>query len=110
MTNKNKNWSIEEEDKLRDLYQNQGITDPFELAEEFENKNHRSVISKLVQMKIYQKPEKEPLKTHNTVKALIKRLEDTLDISIEGFNLTKKENLIMVVEAIEEKCAKHDKQ
>ena len=55
-------------------------------------------------MKVYNKPEKEPLKTHNTVKSLIKRLETVLEISIEGFNLTKKENLITVVEAIEEKC------
>lgn len=101
---KNKNWSLEEEDKLKDLYLNQGITDPFELADKFEEKNHRSIISKLVQMKIYNKPEKEPLKTHNTVKSLIKRLETVLEINIEGFNLTKKENLITVVEAIEEKC------
>lgn len=107
---KNKNWSVDEETKLRELYVTKGETDPFELANHFEGKNHRSVISKLVQMKIYQKPEKEPLKTHNTVKALIKRLEDTLDISIEGFNLTKKENLVMVVEAIEEKCREHDKR
>ena len=103
---KNKNWALEEETKLKDLYIEQGVTDPFELAEHFPEKNHRSIISKLVQMKIYVKPEKEPLKTHNTVKSLIKRLEDVLGISIEGFNLTKKENLIMVVEAIEEKCNK----
>ncbi len=101
---KTKNWSAEEEEKLRGLYQDQGITDPFELADKFEEKNHRSIISKLVQMKIYIKPEKEPLKTHNTVKSLIKRLETVLDINIEGFNLTKKENLVVVVEAIEEKC------
>lgn len=101
---KNKNWTPEEESKLVELYVTQGIVDPFDLAEEFENKNHRSIISKLVQLKIYNKPEKEPLKTHNTVKSLIKRLETVLGINIEGFNLTKKENLIMVVEAIEEKC------
>jgi hypothetical protein len=101
---KNKNWSLEEETKLAKLYVTDGITDPFELAAEFEGKNHRSIISKLVQLKIYNKPEKEPLKTHNTVKSLIKRLETALDITVEGFNLTKKENLIMVVEAIEEKC------
>ena len=58
----------------------------------------------MVQMKIYIKPEKEPLKSHNTVKSLIKRLETILDIQIEGFNLTKKENLIALVEAVEEKC------
>ncbi len=101
---KSKNWSLEEEEKLRDLYTNEGMTDPFDLAEEFDGKNHRSIISKLVQMKIYIKPEKEPLKTHNTVKSLIKRLETVLGITIEGFNLTKKENLIVLVEAIEEKC------
>jgi hypothetical protein len=103
---KNKNWSIEEETKLRELYVDQQITDPFELADKFEGKNHRSIISKLVQMKIYIKPEKEPLKTHNTVKALIKRLETVLDIQIEGFNLTKKENLILLVESVENRCKK----
>ena len=103
---KNKNWSPEEESKLKELYEIQGIVDPFDLVEHFEGKNHRSIISKLVQMRIYVKPEKEPLKTHNTVKSLINRLEKTLNISLEGFNLTKKENLIMVVEAVEEKCGK----
>ena len=101
---RNKNWTQEEEDKLKDLYVTQGITDPVELATFFENKNYRSIISKMVQMKIYIKPEKEPLKSHNTVKSLIKRLETILDIQIEGFNLTKKENLIALVEAVEEKC------
>ena len=101
---KNKNWSAEEEAKLKDLYETQGIDDPFELLKNFENKNHRSIISKLVQMRIYVKPEKEPLKTHNTVTSLINRLEKSLDITIDGFNLTKKENLMVVVEAVEEKC------
>ena len=104
MSNKNKNWSTEEETKLQELYEVQGITDPLELANSFEGKNHRSIISKLVQMKIYIKPEKEPLKTHNTVKSLINRLEKSLDIVIDGFNLTKKENLVLVVEAVEAKC------
>jgi hypothetical protein len=101
---KNKNWSLEEEEKLKDLYVNQNILDPFELVEQFPEKNHRSIISKLVQMKIYIKPEKEPLKTHNTVKSLLGRLEKVLGIQLEGFNLTKKENLILVVEAVEAKC------
>jgi hypothetical protein len=100
---KNKNWSIEEEAKLKDLYETQGIVDPFDLVEHFEGKNHRSIISKLVQMRIYVKPEKEPLKTHNTVKSLITRLEKALNIELSGFNLTKKENLIILVEAMEEK-------
>lgn len=103
---KNKNWSPEEEAKLKDLYETKGIVDPFDLVEHFEGKNHRSIISKLVQMRIYVKPEKEPLKTHNTVKSLINRLEKSLDITIDGFNLTKKENLVLVVEAVEEKCSK----
>ena len=103
MSNKNKNWSTEEENKLQDLYEVQGIIDPLLLANEFEGKNHRSIISKLVQMKIYIKPEKEPLKTHNTVKSFITRLDRALDIELSGFNLTKKENLIILVEAMEKK-------
>ena len=103
---KNKNWNTEEEVKLKDLYEAQGISDPFDLLEHFEGKNHRSIISKLVQMRIYVKPEKEPLKTHNTVKSLIIRLEKSLDIELLGFNLTKKENLIILVEAMEKKLQK----
>lgn len=101
---KNKNWSTDEENQLKTLYVENLITDPFELAKEFEGKNHRSIISKLVQMKIYIKPEKEPLKTHNTVKSLLGRLETVLGIELDGFNLTKKENLILLVEAVEAKC------
>jgi hypothetical protein len=101
---KNTNWKLEDEEKLRDLYLNQEMQDPAEIAEEFEGRNHRSIISKLVQMKIYIKPEKEPLLNHNTIKSLIKRLETVLDISLAGYNLSKKENLITLVEAIEEKC------
>ena len=101
---KNKNWEINEEEKLKDLYITQGILDPFELVERFPEKNHRSIISKLVQMKIYQKPPKPELKTHNTVKALLGRLEKILGIELLGFNLTKKENLIILVEAVEAKC------
>lgn len=101
---KNRNWSEEEEVLLKDLYLTQEIEDPFIIAESFENRNHRSIISKLVQLKIYRRPEKEPLKTHNTVKSLITRLEKALDIELDGFNLTKKENLINVVEAVERKC------
>ena len=103
---KNKNWNPEEEAKLKDLYETQSISDPFDLLEHFEGKNHRSIISKLVQMRIYVKPEKEPLKTHNTVKSLIIRLEKSLDIELLGFNLTKKEYLIILVEAMEKKLQK----
>ena len=100
---KNKNWNPEEEAKLKDLYETQGISDPFDLLKNFEGKNHRSIISKLVQMRIYVKPEKEPLQVHNTVKSLISRLEKVLDIELLGSNLTKKDNLIVLVEAIEKK-------
>mgnify|MGYP003331144373 CR=1 FL=1 len=106
--NKNKNWSTEDEEKLANLYTKEGITDPFDLADMFEEKNHRSIISKLVQLKLYVKPEKEPLRTHSTVKTLIKRLETVLGIKIEGFNLTKKENLVVLVEAVEKRCQKQE--
>jgi DNA-binding ferritin-like protein len=90
-------WNQEQEAKLLDLYCNEekSVDD---IAEYFE-KNHRSVISKLVQLKVYRKPEAEkPIR--RTVKSMIKELEDILEISIDGVNLSKKENLEVLVDAI----------
>ena len=51
-----KAWSDEQEEKLIHLYNEMGVKDVHELAKHFE-KGYRSVISKLVQLKIYQKPD-----------------------------------------------------
>ena len=48
-----KAWSDEQENELISLYTNDGIKDVHDLAKHFE-KGYRSVISKLVQLKIYE--------------------------------------------------------
>ncbi len=63
-------------------------------------KGYRSVISKLVNMGIYEKPNTNK-KNDRTVKTMLRDLEDMLEIKIEGFNLNKKSNLITLVEALE---------
>ena len=99
-----KAWSDEQETKLIELYTQEEVTDVHELSKIF-GKGYRSVISKLVQLKIYQKPkEKEENKT-KTVKTMLREIEELLDIQIEGINLNKKENLIKLVEALNNKLA-----
>ena len=51
-----KAWNDEEEAKLIKMYTEDGVKDVYQLAEYFQ-KGYRSVISKLVQLKIYEKPE-----------------------------------------------------
>ena len=48
-------WDKEEEEELVKLYCDDGM-DVLEIAEYF-GKNNRSIISKLVQLKVYKKPE-----------------------------------------------------
>ena len=60
-----KAWSDQDEKQLIFLYTEDDLKDVHELATIF-NKGYRSVISKLVQLKIYEKPsdkEQEPKKT-----------------------------------------------
>jgi len=95
-----KAWSDEDQEELIRLYEEEW--DVPELAEYF-GRNHRSIISKLVRLKIYQKPEKPPKK--KTVKMMVNELEDILDIRIEGINLSKKNNLETLLEAIENQLA-----
>ena len=95
-----KAWSNEEEQELAQLYENE-TKDVHEIASHFD-KGYRSVISKLVNMGIYVKPDIEK-KNNRTVKTMLQDLEDLLDIQIEGFNLNKKSNLLTVVEALEKK-------
>jgi hypothetical protein len=70
-----------------------------QLAEHFE-KGYRSVISKLVQLKVYEKPQIEEEIKAQTVKTMLRELESMLSIDIDGTNLNKKENLTKLVEAL----------
>lgn len=99
-----KAWSDEEETKLINLYTVEDQKDVYELANIF-NKGYRSVISKLVQLKIYEKPEINDADKGVTVKVMLREIEDILEIQIEGTNLNKKENLQALLAAIKEKCA-----
>lgn len=97
-----KTWSdIQESDLIR-LYVDEDIKDVHALAKHFD-KGYRSVISKLVQLKIYEKPASDEASKTRTVKHLLRDLEDMLEIQIEGTNLNKKENLLTVVDAIKAK-------
>ena len=94
-----KAWSDEQENELISLYTVDSIKDVHELAKHFA-KGYRSVISKLVQLKIYEKPEIDNDDKGLTVKVMLRELEEILDISIEGTNLNKKENLSKLLDAI----------
>lgn len=98
-----KTWSEQDEEQLKFLYIEDGLKDVDYLAKIFE-KGRRSVISKLVQLKIYEKPIKTK-RTTRTVKMMVKDLEKILEITIDGTNLSKKENLTKLVEAIENKLS-----
>lgn len=91
-------WIYEDEETLRALYE-EGITDPFQLGLIL-NKNHRAVISKLVQLKIYKKPEEIENKIRTT-KTLMLDIERLLKIELEGYNIHNKRNLLKIVRGIE---------
>ena len=93
-------WSKEQEEELLNLYCNEEMSIE-EIAEHFE-KNNRSIISKLVQLKAYKKPEIEKA-DKRTVKSMILELENILGIEIVGVNLSKKSNLESLVDAIKNK-------
>lgn len=92
-----KAWTPEQEEEL--IYQYTEITkDVHKIAKHFD-KGYRSVISKLVQLKIYEKPDLY-VEKQLTVKEMIRDLEDMLDLVMDGGNLNKKENLIKLHKAI----------
>ena len=64
-----KAWNDEQEAELIKMYTEEGIKDVYELASHFA-KGYRSVISKLVQLKIYEKPEINDEDKSQTVKAV----------------------------------------
>jgi|TARA_Y100000992_G_scaffold280594_1_gene227747 predicted transcriptional regulator len=97
-----KAWNDEQEIELIKLYNEEGLKDVHELANHF-SKGYRSVISKLVQLKIYEKPVIEDEDKSQTVKVMLRELEEILDIEVDGVNLNKKENLFKLVNAIKQK-------
>ena len=97
-----KAWSDDQEVELIRLYTEEGQKDVHELAKYF-SKGYRSVISKLVQLKIYEKPEINDEDKSQTVKVMLRELEDILGIQVEGTNLNKKENLSQLLEAIKKR-------
>ena len=97
-----KAWNDEQETELIKLYTEDGQKDVHELANHF-SKGYRSVISKLVQLKIYEKPIIEDEDKSQTVKVMLRELEDMLGIEVDGVNLNKKENLFKLVNAIKQK-------
>lgn len=92
-----KAWNPEEELELIRLYTEDEL-EVTEIAEHF-GKKPRSIISKLVQLKIYQKPN-DDRPDKRSVKSMVIELERILDIEIEGLNLTKKSNLEKVADGI----------
>jgi hypothetical protein len=97
-----KAWNDEEESQLIKMYTKDSIKDVYVLAENF-GKGYRSVISKLVQLKIYEKPQIDETEKGQTVKVMLRQIEEMLDIQIEGTNLNKKENLSSLLDAIKSK-------
>jgi len=97
-----KAWNDEQETELIKLYTEDNEKDVYKLAEHF-SKGYRSVISKLVQLKIYEKPVIEEEDKSQTVKIMLRDLEDLLGIEIDGVNLNKKENLHKLLIAIKQK-------
>ena len=100
-----KAWNDEEEAELIKLYKEQDEKDVIILATHF-SKGYRSVISKLVQLKIYEKPRSDENRQIMTVKTMLRDIESLLDIQIEGTNLNKKSNLVNLVTALKERLEK----
>lgn len=91
-----KTWEDEDVVELISLYSSEEKTVE-ELAEYF-GRNTRSVVSKLVKLGIYRKPVNDKVK--RSVKGMIDELEKILKIRIDGTNLSKKQNLVILVDAI----------
>lgn len=96
-----KTWCDEDEKELIELYTSGQMTDVYELAEYY-GKGHRSVISKLVQLKIYIAP-KDLKKKKPTVKQMVIELEDILDIQLDNTNLTRKDTMYTILQGIKKK-------
>jgi hypothetical protein len=93
----NKVWSDEDEQELIKLYRDDKM-DVLDIAEYF-GKNNRSIVSKLVRLKIYIKPNANK-STKRSVKSMITDIEKMLDITLDGVNLSKRSNLEVLTNAI----------
>ena len=89
------------------MYVEEDNKDVHDLADHF-GKGYRSVISKLVQLKIYEKPVIDEEEKSQTVKVMLREMEDILNIEIMGTNLNKKENLTKVMKALKAKLGIED--
>ena len=78
-------WDKEEEEELVKLYRDDGM-DVIDIAEYF-GKNNRSIISKLVQLKVYRKPEVDKsgkrselhrVRHNNSARDTLKLIQQTL--------------------------------
>lgn len=105
-----KKWLDKEKEELRDMYINE-TQDVRIIAEHFGGKkNYRSVISKLVNMKIYIQPKKDKQLNKTTIKYYISELENLLNIKLENKNnhtrttpdINMKSNLTLILEAVKE--------
>ena len=97
-----KAWNDEQEAELIRMYTEDELKDVYELASHF-SKGYRRVISKLVQLKIYEKPVVEEEDRSQTVKVMLRELEEILEIEVDGVNLNKKENLQKLLKAVKDK-------
>lgn len=95
-----KAWEDEDVVELIKLYTEEGKTVEY-LAEYF-GKNNRSIISKLVKLRIYKKVEQDKA-PKRSVKHMIQELEHILDIQLDTINIYKKQNLEIIVDAIKNK-------
>lgn len=91
-------WSEDEEKTLSKLYTE--LEHNIEAVAQKMNKSPRSIITKLVKMKIYIKPvieQEEKIR----VKGMIHEIEKLLGIKIEGINIGKKSNLTNILEGVQ---------
>lgn len=93
-------WSDEESEALTKLYIEQKKS-VVELSQIFD-RGTRSIISKLVQLKIYNKPISES-DENQSVKEMLQEIEKLLDIKIEGLSLTRKSNLKALLDSLKRK-------
>lgn len=94
-------WTEEEEAEIKFLYVEEEQKNVHILASHFD-KGYRSIISKLVQLDIYEKPVSTEI-VLPSVKSMLGKIEEVLEIEIEGANLNKKRNLYKLMNALLEK-------
>lgn len=94
-----KAWDDDQEATLIKMYVEDDIKDVQVLAKHF-GKGYRSVISKLVQLRIYVKPEVIKEDKIETVKVMLRELKAVLALDEDITNLNKKDNLAKLLIAI----------